>query len=446
MEVRDLVVTPVVILMVYTLAYIIRPWVTDEVNRAYFMPALTLKIIGALAVGFIYQFHYGGGDTFNYHTHGSRHIWNAIVESPVSGVQLLFVGEGDMPPPGTYAHASRIVFFGDPSSYAVVKAAAIVDLFTFSAYSSTAVLFAAISFFGMWLFFMAFYQQYPELHRWIAVATFFIPSVFFWGSGLLKDTITLSALGLTTFVVSKLFIQRRFRVTYVILLMVSLYAIFAIKKYILMCYLPAALIWVSARSLFAIRSFALRVALVPFFAIVTVGMAYYGVAKIGEDDRRYSIDKIATTAKVTAYDIGFYTGRDAGSSYALGELDGTFAGMVKLAPQAINVSLFRPYLWEARNPLMLLSALESLMMLLLTLYVVVKKKRQLLAALRDPNTIFCLVFSITFAFAVGVSTFNFGTLTRYKIPLMPFYFLAITFMLHHDSKSDKNEAEAEVTE
>ena len=31
----------------------------------------------------------------------------------------------------------------------------------------------------------------------------------------------------------------------------------------------------------------------------------------------------------------------------------------------------------------------------------------------------------TLAFAVGVSTFNFGTLSRYKIPMEPFYLLGI---------------------
>jgi hypothetical protein len=343
-------------------------------------------------------------------------------------------------------YASKIIFFNDPSSYAVVKIAALLDLLTFSAYSATAVLFALISFFGMWLFFMTFYEEYPHLHRWIATATFFIPSVFFWGSGLLKDTVTLSALGVTTFCMSRVLIHKQFKLRYIVFLLLSLYMIFAVKKYILLCFMPAALVWISAKNFLSIRSVALRILLVPLFVSFTIGTAYYAVIKIGEDDRRYSIDKIATTAKVTAYDIGFYTGRDAGSSYSLGELDGTFSSMVRLAPQAINVSLFRPYIWEVRNPLMLLSALESLMMLSLTIYVIFKMKSRVFGAMRDPNAVFCLVFSITFAFAVGISTFNFGTLTRYKIPLIPFYFLAITLLLHHYSNNETNEAEEEITE
>src|SRR5882672_1389056 len=90
MELRDLVVTPVIIILVYVAAFIIRPQVTDEVSRNFFFPALTLRIIGALAVGFIYQFYYTGGDTFNFHTHGSRHIWEAFMDSPSTGLSMLF--------------------------------------------------------------------------------------------------------------------------------------------------------------------------------------------------------------------------------------------------------------------------------------------------------------------------------------------------------------------
>jgi hypothetical protein len=50
-----------------------------------------------------------------------------------------------------------------------------------------------------------------------------------------------------------------------------------------------------------------------------------------------------------------------------------------------------------------------------------------------------------FAFAVGVSTFNFGTLTRYKIPLMPFYALALVYA-YQLSKSEQKPEVLEMTE
>jgi hypothetical protein len=443
LEARDLIVTPALLLVIAILAYIIRPRVTDSVTRVYFFPALGVKIFGALCVGFIYQFYYGGGDTFNYHTHGSRHVWEAFMDSPAKGLRLL-INDGTNYSE-VYRYASKIIFFTDPGSYAIVKIATVFDLLTFSTYSSTALLFTLVSFVGMWMFFLTFYEQYPQVHRWIAIASFFIPSVFFWGSGLLKDTITLGCLGAATYQVYRIFIKKHFGIKHVLLLAISLYGMYSIKIYILLTFLPAGIVWVFLANLDAIRSPVLKIMLAPFMISCAISLGYFAMVKASEDNTKYSLQNVAMTAKVTAYDIGFYTGRDAGSGYSLGELDGTFASMISLSPQAINVSLFRPYLWEAKNPLMLLSAVESFLLLCLSLYIVVKKNVRLLSAINSPNILFALIFSIAFAFAVGVSTFNFGTLVRYKIPLLPFFLVALILILHH-SKRDKKLDVLETTE
>lgn len=443
MELRDLIVTPIVVILILGAAYWIRPKVTDPVTRKYFISALLVKMIGALAVGLIYQFYYGGGDTFNYHTHGSRHIWEAFVDSPAKGLRLL-ANDGKTFT-DIYKYSSKIIFFSDPQSYVIVKIAAIFDLITFSAYSSTAILFAVVSFVGMWMFFLTFYEQYPQLHRWFAIASFYIPSVFFWGSGLLKDTITMGCLGIATYQVYRIFIKKKFGIKHVVLLVIALYGIYGIKIYILLTFLPAAIIWVFLSNLEAIRSPILRLMLAPFMICCAIGLGYLAMLKAGEDNAKYSLNNVARTAQITAYDIRYYTGKDAGSGYSLGELDGTFGSMIRLAPQAINVSLFRPYLWEVKNPLMLLSAMESAALLVFTIYILFKKHVALLKAVTNLNVIFTLIFSMAFAFAVGVSTFNFGTLVRYKIPLLPFFLVALILLWHH-AKSDKKLVELESTE
>ncbi len=440
MELRDLVVTPLWLIILYVIAYVIRPYVTDGINRRYFFPALTVKMIGALAVGFIYQFYYHGGDTFNYHTHGSRHIWEAIMDSS-NGLSLLFGGDDQ----GLYKYYSQIPFYYDKASFFIIRIAAFFDLLTFSSYSATAVLFAGVSFVGMWMFFKAFYEQFPHLHKWIALAAFFIPSVFFWGSGLLKDTITLACVGALTLAMKRILIDKKFQVGYIVLLLIGAFVIYSVKKYILLCFLPAAILWVYFGNLSKIRSLAMRILLVPFVVIVVAGSGYWAVLKTGEDDARYSLSKIPETARITAYDIAFQTGRGAGSTYTLGKLDGTFGNMISKAPQAINVALFRPYVWEAGNPLMMVSALESLIVFLFTGYVFFIRRYVLSKMLSDPNIIFCLVFSITFAFAVGISTYNFGSLSRYRIPLLPFYVMALALMFDY-SKSERNVEVLEETE
>lgn len=435
MELRDLIVTPIIIFLVYAGAYVVRPWVTDPVNRRYFFPGLTVRIIGALAVGFLYQFYYEGGDTFNFHTHGSRHIWNALMDDSSKGLKLLLSDNADYV--GVYEYASRIVFITDPSSFFIVRLAAWIDIITFSSYSATAVIFAVIGFAGSWMFFITFYRILPQYAGKIAIATLFVPSVIFWGSGLLKDTITLACIGIAVHCLYAIFLQRRYAVRHFMFLFLTLYCLYVIKIYILLTLLPAAIVWIFVFNYSRIKSLILKVVLLPLLVMLTSGFAYYATLKAGEDNPKYSLQAIAKTAQITAYDIRYWSGREAGSGYSLGELDGTWQSMLNLGPQAINVSLFRPYFWEVRNPLMLLSAMESFTLLILTVFVILKARGLIFSAMTNAHVLFCMIFSITFAFAVGVSTFNFGTLTRYKIPLLPFYLLMLILIYDYSNKERK---------
>lgn len=402
---------------------------TDDVNRRYFFPALTVKVLGALALGFIYQFYYNGGDTYNYHTHGSRVVWEAFWDSPAAGLKLLFSdGQDEI---GIYQYSSRIPFFRDASSYTVIRIAAIFDLITFSAYSATAICFGVMSFVGGWMLFLTFYEDRKHLAGWIAFATLFVPSVFFWGSGLLKDTITLTCIGVATYFIWKIVAQKRAKILHFILLVLALYIVYSIKKYILLSYFPAVMLMIYARAFAILQNVLIKLLIFPFMAVVVGACLYFVVDQVGKDDSRYSLQQLGNTAKITAYDIAFQTGRDAGSTYVLGELDGTFSGLIRLAPEAVNVSLFRPYLWEVSNPLMLMSALESFVIAIGTIMVFFKGRVRILNTLVNPDILFCLTFSLIFAFAVGVSTYNFGTLSRYKIPLVPFYLLALILIFDH---------------
>jgi len=363
------------------------------------------------------------------------------MQNPIDGLKLFFNSHD----PYLYPYYSRMDFYSDSSSFFVIRISAFFDLVTFSTYSATAILFAFFGFIGVWFFFLAFYELFPHLHSRIAIASFFIPSVFFWGSGLLKDTIVMACLGICTYQIKKFFIDKKWGGPAIIILIVGLLIMFNVKKYVLLCFLPAVLFWIYAGNLSLIRSAMLRIILLPFIIVLTMATGFYTIQKVGESDPKYALDKIAKTAQITAYDIGFYSGKDAGSRYTLGELDGSFSGMLKLAPQAVNVSLFRPYLWEVRNPLMLLSAMEAFILFLVSLYLLVSRPRSFFRSLGDPNVLFCFVFSITFAFAVGVSTYNFGTLSRYKIPLIPFFTMAL-ILIADQSNRERKLAELDDTE
>lgn len=382
--------------------------------------ALSVKFFGAIALGVIYEFYYGGGDTFNYFTHGSRWIWEAFLENPANAFKLI-ASSGENHMTETYYYSSRIWYYSDVRSYFVVRLAGFFDIFTFHTYSATALFFAIFSFSGSWALFTSLLKRYPNQRKWLALAILFVPSVLFWGSGILKDSVTLGALGWATFGLFNAFYFRKRVGLNLVILVLSLYLIYQIKIYILIPFIFAAFVWLFSLNIKKVKNQIARILVAPVFIALFVLSGYYAVGTISKDSL-YSIDNIAKTAAITSYDIRYGWGArmGEGSGFTIGKLDGTWQSMVSLFPAAVNASLFRPYLWEVGNPLMLMSALESLLAFFLMFKALMSKR--FMSKFSDPFLIFCLAYTLLFAFAVGVSTSNFGTLMRYKIPMMPFFF------------------------
>lgn len=435
MGLQDIIVTPIYLLIFYAIAIIGRKRFSSHGNMKYFLPALSLKFAGAILLGIIYQFYYQGGDTFNYWSHGSAHIWNAFLDSPNLGLSMIF---GDIANPEYYEYYSQIWLKRSESSVLIVKIAAFFDLFTFHTYSATALFFALISFSGSWAAFESLTKIFDGQRTGLAIAIFAIPSIVFWGSGILKDSVTLGALG---FVLAGLirFIEMKDRsVINLIMLSISIFIIYKIKVYILICLFPAIFLWIYLRNLQRIKSTIARFLIAPIFLIIFGTTAFFSTQAISEESTRYSLESIPQWSMITAYDIGFWTGKDAGSGYSLGELDGTWQTMISLAPAAINVSLFRPYIWEINSVFMLLTALESLALLFLLLRAITFKLRNTSRNIFRPIIAFFLTYSLVFAFAIGVSTFNFGTLARYRIPILPFFGVVLVIANSNSLRKEKH--------
>ena len=429
MRFSDFFIAPPYIAIIYLLAYIAKPYVTDSRTQRYFMLALTLKIVGALSFGLVYQFYYGGGDTFSYYYNSSQ-IYKALTEDFLVGVQLLF-GE-DRYDPVYYQYSTNMFFFYDNASMFVVKMAAIFSFFCFNSYAVISVLFAFISFTGLWSLYRTFYEVKPHLYRSAAYAVLFLPSVIFWGSGLMKDTLTIGAVGWLVYSVYKIFIKKENIFISSLVLLAAIYVILSIKIYILLCLLPALILWITLRYTNAIKNTFLRYVVTPFMLLVAALAGYYAIKQVGAESERYSLEKLTETAAVTAWWHTHVSEQQDGSMYTLGDDDYSTTGIIRKILPAINVSLFRPYFWEAKSLMMLFSALESFILLLFTLYVLYRRglKATFQTIKQDYMILFCLIFALSFAFAVGISTYNFGSLVRYKIPMIPFYVAALVMILH----------------
>jgi hypothetical protein len=155
----------------------------------------------------------------------------------------------------------------------------------------------------------------------------------------------------------------------------------------------------------------------------------YTFVQFSAIDQRLQMDRMLAQADIYQRNHYSETGAEGtGSGYTLGDYDPTFTGILSKVVPAINVSLFRPYIWEIKSPAMVLAAMESLLFTVLfgRLLWYWRRRKVWTAITSDPFFMMSLVFVLSLAFIVGFTAFNFGALMRYKIPLMPFFFILLS--------------------
>jgi len=432
MEFQDFIITPLFILIILGAArQHARKRLPQHPEYRWYVPGLSVKILGAVSLGLIYTFYYQGGDTFGYFNGGKAWV-HFFLDNPAGALSFLrekpfgphyFDFLGYAPP--EYYH-----IFKDSQALAVTKITGLLSLLSFNSYYGTATLFALLSYTGIWALFRVFTGLYPGREKTAAVAVLFLPSVFFWGSGILKDTITLGALGWMTWGVWKLLIRRQEMPKALFLILLNGWLIASIKGYILLAWMPGALLWVGSHYRQQLPSGALRTLLLPFFLGLIALSSWLLVGEIGDKLGRYSVDNLESTAR--GFQSWHQVASEGGSGYVL-ETAGDFSPSTLMGtfPKAVSITLFRPFPWETSSLVILLAALESFSVLVLTLLALWRNRffGFFRKALSDPFLLSALLFSLIFAFATGYTSFNFGALVRYKIPLMPFYVGALLMLL-----------------
>lgn len=402
----------------------------------YFVPGIMAKVISGIILCLIYEYYYkGAGDTILYY-HGSSALKDFFLKDYVNCLRFLFspLSEENIINFFSY-NDEKPVFLGDPHSFFVVRLLLPINLLGLNSFISMTIIMAAISFSGIWKLYIVFISEFPKLEKEMAIAILFVPSVVFWGSGLLKDSITISAVGWFIYGLYFGILKGKKIIQNIVNVLVSSFLIICIKPYILFALIPGSTIWIFGTLSKNINNYILRTGFGILFIALSIFSSYFILLQLGDNLGAYSIDNVFTKAVVTQQDMkkDYYEG----NSFDIGIFDGSFSSLIKILPLAINAALFRPYIWEIKNLVMLLSGIENLIILSLTLFLLIKLKfiGFFLYIRNNRLLLFSILFSLFFAFSVGLSISNFGALVRLKIPCIPCYVASIFIIRDYYQKN-----------
>jgi hypothetical protein len=430
----DYILLPFYLWLIYKVAYYYRDKFYPEGHeyRPYFIAGLSAKIAGAIFIALFYYYYYGGGDSFNFFYH-SQIINSTFFTAPDTWLRLITHHANARNLTDSMA-TSQMYWYNDTTSYTVACFGAFLGMFCFTKYLIISVLVAAISFIGIWLLFICFAQQYTHLVKKIAIAVLFMPGPVVWGSGLYKDSFCMFAIGCLCYCSYILFEKRNFRLILLILLLLSVYFLVTIKAYIIVMLAPVLVLKIILVYKKKASNSGGRLKFYLLFSLIALAGFYAGKKALNNITVNPE-DVIETIEHQKDYLLYVSLAQD-GAAYDLGDFDPSISGILKMFVPAVNVTLFRPYPWESKSIIQLFNSAEATTVLLLTLYLIFTRNpfKTIRDIYRDPNLIMCLAFTLLFAFIVGVSTYNFGSLSRYKIPCTPFYMLFLMILIFRNKE------------
>jgi hypothetical protein len=438
MDIFDILLPPIYLLVILFLAYKYKlKHQHEHTAYKYFLPGLIAKIFGAIVLGLIYFYYYGGGDTINYHFTANALV-DVLFSEPKNFTYLYFDKPSSsefylMNSPGAFTF-----WVNDEYAYFVSKCFVPFTLLGGKSYMTTAILVASVCYIGVWNLFMVFIKEFPHLGKQLSIPILFMPSVIFWGSGILKDSLTFSATCLYVYGFYWLLIQKKYKLKFVFILIFSAYLLISIKPYILFALLPGSIVWIVAIRLSNIKNGFIKLLAAP--VIIGIGgiITLSAMNNLGGKLGQYSIDKVIGTASGAQQDLkqSYY----GGNTFNIGDYEPTVAGLLSVSHKAIFAALFRPTLLDTKNIVMAVSALENTVILIFCIILLIRLKFfgffKLIKS--HPLVLFSFIFSIFFALSVGVSISNFGTLVRLKIPCIPFFMASLVIVQSMMKTKNKN--------
>lgn len=376
-----------------------------------------LKIAFGVGLWLIYTYHYTYRDTsdaFRYFDNAMV-IFSALGEHPMLYLRMM-TGIG-MDHPDLIPYFERINGWTKAYNYGIlndnptiIRINAFIALFSQGYYHVHTLFMCFFSLVGLTALYRAFQSELKGRKYVLAAGVFLVPSVLFWGSGVLKEAPLLLFLGLFTWATFRLTRDRKDFRFWCVLVLAFLGLVF-LKMYVLIALLPAVLIAkvvaVTGEHRLWLKSL-----------IVLTASALLGL-NAGFFFRGGDLLYVLNRKRTDFYNVAEMQG--AGSVVEIAEVTDV-ASFVLNAPQALYNTYFRPDLLEVQGVFYGALSLENTVMVLLMLWALVGWKWD-----RQSRFLrwFCLSFVVVYGLIVGATVPILGAIVRYKVPALPFLMAAV---------------------
>jgi hypothetical protein len=447
-----------------------------------------LKIGAGTALWAIYTYYYTDrttADIFKYFD-DSKVMYDAIFTAPLDCFKMMFSIGNDTPYFAQYYDQMNNWYnklnsnlYND--SHTIIRLNAFMRLFSMGCYHVHTIFICFLTLTGLTGIYHFFVDALKDKTKILVVCIFLIPSVLLWGSGMIKEALIISLLGILLYSLKKLLHGQR-TIFSLIILMLSVFLLFATKFYVLVALVPAlvAFLWsrhsniritvlkyLTVLILFIVSGQAVRIFLPAYDPIevirikqkdflnistpaiylkndsitvfikpgeknilITTDSVHYAI-KSGCRFNYFTSNSDDTLQAVSQSDQNEFTFlneiQPASSRIYLPKIDdATPLSLIKISPIALHNTLFRPVLLS-KQLLISTAAIENWFIILFVCCCLLFSK-----PLKYINWNFVLMgftFSLIMYLLIGWITPVLGAIVRYKTPALPFFLIAFLHIL-----------------
>lgn len=382
----------------------------------FFVPALLLRILFGISLGLVYSYYYQEGDTF---------IFFEDAQKLASLSSVNFRGYLDC------------VFFGDDSvisslqlsneqfrSLFFVKILSVFLHCSFANYWVTTFYFSVISFFGSWYLFKVINKFYPKGIYASAIAFLLVPSVLFWSSGIIKETVAFAGILSMSALLLKTYHRDRVSWYEWVTFFLAAYFTWRLKYYWAALFFPCVVAtWLTT---FCVRITANKLQRFE----VGVWIAIFGSLLLITSTLHPNFHFERFLAVIVDNNLAYEYLTQAPFIHFY-KLEPTWTSILINSPWAMISGLYRPIVFESSTLFQFWIGVENAILVLLTIL-----NLKYLSGIRSsPSKLIILsllVYILLLAIFLSLSTPNFGTLSRYRVGFLPFFFFLLLYYPAYD--------------
>jgi hypothetical protein len=397
----------------------------DKVYYKYLRWAFLFKISMVIVNTLFYIIVYhGGGDSIGYWDCAVK-LNNLFWEKPFAYFDEVF---GSRENRNYYMNFTLSTGYPDTSvyneeeSFMVSRITSFLAFVTFKGFILISLIYSYVVLNASWKLFELAREFKLHSDKILAFAIFFLPSLSFWCGGISKDSII--------FICVCYFIHNVFKImspdkesSFInwLWILVTLYFMYSIRSFMILTVL-APLIFVFGARL------SKKNEKKPWKKnIIRLLILGVGVGSVLLFFQTPQAQKYLNEAALINQDMS--RNETYGSKrYDLGVTDYSPAGMIAAFPASVIASFFRPFIWEALSPTLIINGLESVVIMYFTFrFLVSSKIRKRITRIRQHEfLIYGFVFAVILAYFAGFTSILFGVLVRFKAPVLPFLIIVLT--------------------